>query len=63
MIKIKITYNDLGKIKAKIINIFSWYDLTNDVSKYNIYIDQIIKIERIMEADEKDIEDLTKNNK
>jgi len=60
--KIKVTYIDFnGLVKAKIINSYGWYSIINEISTFSIFENQIIKIEKILEADLENIEDLTLN--
>jgi len=59
MYKVKITYSEYGIVKAKIINTAGFFNIGNDLSMNSITDSEVIKIERILEADENNIEDLT----
>lgn len=59
MRKIKITYNDVGVIRAVIENCYGIYDIHSVCLRNNIYDVNIIKIEWIQEANETNIVDKT----
>lgn len=56
-IKVKITYLDFyqtSRVCAKIIVLFGWYELSSKLSMFGISDNQIIKIERVLEASDED---------
>jgi len=61
MKKVKITYFDLGMhcMMAKIVMIYGWYDLQNQMMNNGIQESSVLKVEVIVEADPMNTEDLT----
>jgi len=58
--KIKVTYNEYGTVKAKILYINGWWNFANDLSALSIQADNIIKVEVLLEAEPENITDTTK---
>ena len=62
-IKVKITYFDIfggsNQIMAKIIRLYGWYDLANQLSNNQISEQSILKIELIPEANDFNVVDTT----
>jgi len=59
--KVKITYFDLGMncMMAKIVMIYGWYDLQNQMNCHNIQENSVLKVEVMVEADTINTEDMT----
>lgn len=57
--KIKITWHNYGTINAVIIKINYWNEFENSAINNGVLMDCIIKIERIQEADEMNVNDTT----
>lgn len=61
--KVKITYiNYNGVALAKIVKICSWYEVSNAISNLGVSDYQVMKVERVIEADSIDIIDTTNEN-
>ena len=62
-IKIKVTFIDYDNVvKAKILYINGWYDLMNKCSYNQISENQILKVEKNLDADDINTIDTTKIN-
>lgn len=51
MIKIKVTYTSGSMIMACIMNISGWYDLPTQLSNNSIMDYDVLKIEKVIQAD------------
>lgn len=58
--KIKITYQSFDGVKAKIVYLSYWGELSYVLSSNNIIESEIVKIEKILDASEENIIDTTK---
>lgn len=62
-IKIKVTFTDYDNVvKAKLFYINGWYDLMNKCLHNQITENQILKVEKHLEADDINTIDTTKIN-
>lgn len=59
MKKIKVTIFEYGQTRAVILNIYDWYNVMNDILNQGIQLDNVIKIERLMDAEDVNTEDRT----
>lgn len=60
MYKWKVTYDEMNTVKAKIIET-DLYGLANRLNTIGLYDNQIVSIEKVMEARPENIEDLTED--
>jgi hypothetical protein len=62
-IKVKVTFTDYTNVvKAKILYINGWYDLMNKCLSNQINENQLLKVEKHLEADDINTIDTTKTN-
>lgn len=59
MNKWKITYNDYGVTRAKIVFIHSEYEFQTAIINNGIQFTDVVKFEKIFEAEEENTQDLT----
>ena len=59
MKKIKVTYINSGIIRAKIIIFDDWFSIFNKAQNTGIYLNDILKVEIVIEAEESNTDDLT----
>jgi hypothetical protein len=59
MMKLKVTFLQYNEVKAIILESYDWNSCINDIGCKGIMINEIIKIERVLEATPYNTEDTT----